>query len=48
MRNDTKLERKELELYARDSQNLLSVVLSDPVEIQGRAILQVTLKFIKQ
>ena len=31
MRNDNKLECKEVELYARDSQNLLSVVLSDPV-----------------
>ena len=31
MRNDIKLECKEVELNARDSQNLLSVVLSDPV-----------------
>ena len=32
MRNDNKLECKGVDLYARDSQNLLSVVLSDPVE----------------
>ena len=32
MRNDNKLEFSEVELYARDSQNLFSVVLSDPVQ----------------
>ena len=31
MMNDNKLECKEVELYARDYQNLLFVVLSDPV-----------------
>ena len=37
MRNDNKLECKEVELYAKDSQNLLSVVLSDPVDQRQRS-----------
>ena len=36
MRNDNKLECKEVvELYARDSQNLHSIVLSDLVGSKG-------------
>ena len=36
MRNDNKLECKEVELFARDSQNLLSEVLSDPAHSAER------------
>ena len=36
MRNDNKLECKEVELFARDSQYLLSEVLSDPAHSAER------------
>ena len=46
MRNDNKLECKEEELNARDSQNLLALVLSDPVYVVSPYVFSISFEGI--